>query len=158
LLLQATAGSLQSLCWASSAVGGIASAYFSGSLVQEYGSHTVFAVTAIFPLVVSASALLIDEQRVSQTPAAAATAVAGGSSSSSITNKGLVPALPSSSSSSSSSLSVRQRATQVLGESVVTQGLALWGAVKQRNILLPTVFVFLWQVGRGLNGSYGSAL
>jgi hypothetical protein len=145
LLLQATAGSLQSLCWASSAVGGIASAYFSGSLVQEYGSHAVFAVTAIFPLVVSASALLIDEQRVnSRTPAAAAAAAGGGSSSSSTANKGLLPAV---SSSSSSSLTVRQRATQVLGENVVTQGLALWGAVKQRNILLPTVFVFLWQVG-----------
>jgi hypothetical protein len=144
LLLQATAGSLQSLCWASSAVGGIASAYFSGSLVQEYGSHTVFAVTAIFPLVVSASALLIDEQRVnSSTPAAAAAAAGGGGSSSSTASKGLLPAV----SSSSSSLTVRQRATQVLGESVVTQGVALWGAVKQRNILLPTVFVFLWQVG-----------
>ncbi len=36
---QATSGSLQSLCWASSAVGGIASAYFSGSLVEEYGTR-----------------------------------------------------------------------------------------------------------------------
>jgi hypothetical protein len=142
--LQATAGSLQSLCWASSAVGGIASAYFSGSLVQDYGSHTVFAVTAIFPLIVSASALLIDEQRVSQTPAAAP---AGAGSSK--TSKGLLPAV---SSSSGSSLTVRQRATQVLGESVVAQGLALWGAVKQRNILLPTVFVFLWQVSTAEQG------
>ncbi|KAF6250954.1 BT1 family-domain-containing protein [Scenedesmus sp. NREL 46B-D3] len=137
----ATAGSLQSLCWASSAVGGIASAYFSGSLVQQYGSHTVFAVTAIFPLVVSASALLIDEQRVSRTSSAAGSS--NSSSSSSKANKGLLPAV--SSSSSGSSLTVRQRATQVLGENVVAQGLALWGAVKQRNILLPTVFVFLWQ-------------
>ena len=31
---QAVAGSLQSLCWASAAVGGITSAYFSGSFVQ----------------------------------------------------------------------------------------------------------------------------
>lgn len=34
---QATAGSLQSLCWASAAVGGIASAYFSGSFVEVGG-------------------------------------------------------------------------------------------------------------------------
>jgi hypothetical protein len=142
IILQATAGSLQSLCWASSAVGGIASAYFSGSLVQDYGSHTVFAVTAVFPLIVSASALLIDEQRISKAPAAAAAVGGAGSSSSSKASKGLLPAV----SSSSSSLTVRQRATQVLGENVVSQGLALWGAVKQRNILLPTVFVFLWQV------------
>eukprot|EP00879_Flechtneria_rotunda_P012967 GHRR01013540.1.p1 GENE.GHRR01013540.1~~GHRR01013540.1.p1 ORF type:complete len:473 (+),score=146.19 GHRR01013540.1:400-1818(+) len=132
----ATAGSLQSLCWASSAVGGIASAYFSGSLVQDYGSHTVFAVTAIFPLIVSASALLIDEQQVSSTlrhsgqglsslinPAAATTAASRGSS--------------SISSSNSWATDLRDR--------VISQGTALWGAVKQRDILLPTVFVFLWQ-------------
>ena len=34
---QDMAGSLQSLCWASSAFGAILSAYFSGSLVEEYG-------------------------------------------------------------------------------------------------------------------------
>ena len=33
---KATAGSLQSLCWASSAVGGIVSSYFSGSLVESW--------------------------------------------------------------------------------------------------------------------------
>nr|CAB3452044.1 unnamed protein product [Digitaria exilis] len=34
---QSTSGSLQSLCWGSSAFGGIVSAYFSGSLVDTYG-------------------------------------------------------------------------------------------------------------------------
>ncbi|KAH9547147.1 hypothetical protein CY35_11G019600 [Sphagnum magellanicum] len=34
---QGTSVSLQSLCWGSSAVGGIVSAYFSGSLVETYG-------------------------------------------------------------------------------------------------------------------------
>ncbi len=58
---QATAGSLQSLCWASAAVGGVASSYFSGSLVQAWGPRGVFALTAAFPLVVSAAATLIDE-------------------------------------------------------------------------------------------------
>ena len=60
--MQATAGSLQSLCWASAAVGGVASSYFSGSLVEAWGPRGVFALTAAFPLVVSAAALLIDEQ------------------------------------------------------------------------------------------------
>ena len=62
--IQELAGSLQSLCWASAAVGGIASAYFSGSLVESYGPRTVFGVTAIFPLIVSGAALLIAEQPV----------------------------------------------------------------------------------------------
>lgn len=59
---QGTAGSLQSLCWASAALGGVASAYFSGSLVQEWGPRGVFALTAAFPLVVSLAAVLIAEQ------------------------------------------------------------------------------------------------
>lgn len=34
---QSVSGSLQSLCWGSSAFGGIVSSYFSGSLVESYG-------------------------------------------------------------------------------------------------------------------------
>ena len=64
VLLQSTAGSLQSLCWASSAVGGIASAYFSGALVDAYGPRGVFGLTAVFPLMVSLSAVFISEQPV----------------------------------------------------------------------------------------------
>ncbi|CAI5483172.1 unnamed protein product [Closterium sp. Yama58-4] len=50
---QSMAGSLQSLCWGSSAVGGIVSAYWSGSLVELYGTRFVFAVTAVLPLITS---------------------------------------------------------------------------------------------------------
>lgn len=34
---QSMSGSLQSLCWGSSAIGGIVSSYFSGSMVDAYG-------------------------------------------------------------------------------------------------------------------------
>ncbi len=54
-------GSLQSLCWGTSAVGGLITAYFSGSLLQQFSSQTLFAITAIFPLIVSAVAWLIAE-------------------------------------------------------------------------------------------------
>ena len=37
------------------------------------------------------------------------------------------------------------RATQLL-KSLRPQVEALWGAINQRGILLPAVFVFLWQV------------
>uniref|UniRef100_A0A7I4BM19 Folate-biopterin transporter 1, chloroplastic n=1 Tax=Physcomitrium patens TaxID=3218 RepID=A0A7I4BM19_PHYPA len=37
---QGAAGSLQSLCWGSSATGGIVSAYFSGYLVETYGTRS----------------------------------------------------------------------------------------------------------------------
>jgi hypothetical protein len=59
--VQTVAGSLQSLCWASQAVGAIASAYFSGSLVGSWGPRGIFALTAFFPLIVSLSAILIAE-------------------------------------------------------------------------------------------------
>ena len=58
------AGQLQSICWASAAVGGLASAYFSGSLVQDYGARYVFGVTALLPLLVSGTALLVNERPV----------------------------------------------------------------------------------------------
>lgn len=111
------AGSLQSLCWASAAVGGIASSYFSGSLVQEYGTHFVFGLTAIFPLIVSASALLITEERIG-----------GGNRRDDKRRKdGLDPP------------------TLSLSKQLSTQSRALWSAFSRKDILLPTAFVFLWQ-------------
>jgi folate/biopterin transporter len=60
------AGSLQSLCWGASAVGGILTAYFSGSLLQHFSTQTVFAITAAFPLIVSTVAWLITESRMTE--------------------------------------------------------------------------------------------
>jgi len=57
----AIAGGLQSLCWGSAAVGGLVSAYFSGSLVEVVGAQQVFAITSILPVFVAAIALAIDE-------------------------------------------------------------------------------------------------
>ena len=45
-------------------MGGIASAYFSGALVEAYGPRGVFGLTALFPLMVSLSAVFISEQPV----------------------------------------------------------------------------------------------
>ncbi|XP_004496712.1 folate-biopterin transporter 1, chloroplastic isoform X1 [Cicer arietinum] len=59
---QSTSGSLQSLCWGSSAFGGIVSSYFSGSLLEAYGVRFVFGVTALLPLMTSAVAVLVKEQ------------------------------------------------------------------------------------------------
>ncbi|KAJ4822242.1 hypothetical protein Tsubulata_035664 [Turnera subulata] len=61
---QSMSGSLQSLCWGSSAFGGIVSSYFSGSLVDAYGVRFVFGITALLPLITSAVAVLVKEQRV----------------------------------------------------------------------------------------------
>ncbi|MBD2203565.1 folate/biopterin family MFS transporter [Calothrix sp. FACHB-1219] len=65
---QADAGSLQSICWGASAVGGLLTAYLSGWLLEHFSTHIVFGITAIFPLLVSAVAWLIAESPVNQDP------------------------------------------------------------------------------------------
>jgi folate/biopterin transporter len=58
------AGSLQALCWGASAVGGVLTAYFSGLLLQHFSTRDVFAFTAVFPLLVSVTAVWIAEEPV----------------------------------------------------------------------------------------------
>lgn len=57
-------GSLQSLTWGTSALGGLITAYLSGWLLQHFSNQTVFAITATFPLLISAVAWFIAEERV----------------------------------------------------------------------------------------------
>jgi folate/biopterin transporter len=63
----AKAGSLQSVTWGISALGGVITAYFSGSLLEYFSNTQVFLITACFPLLVVAIAGLIIEQPVSET-------------------------------------------------------------------------------------------
>ncbi|MDJ0702523.1 MAG: folate/biopterin family MFS transporter [Leptolyngbyaceae cyanobacterium MO_188.B28] len=62
------AGTLQSLCWGSSALGGIITAYLGGLLLEYFTTRTVFAVTATFPLLVSVVAWLIAESPIEEPP------------------------------------------------------------------------------------------
>jgi folate/biopterin transporter len=64
----ASAGALQSLSWGASSLGGLLTAYFSGSLLQQFSARTVFGITAIFPLIVALVAWLITEERNSERP------------------------------------------------------------------------------------------
>jgi len=59
-----TAGTLQSLCWGTAAVGGILTAYLGGLLLEVVSTRTVFAITATFPLLVALVAALITEAPV----------------------------------------------------------------------------------------------
>jgi folate/biopterin transporter len=62
------AGSLQSLSWGASALGGLITAYFSGYLLEHFSNRTVFAITAVFPLIVSIVAWIIAESPVIERP------------------------------------------------------------------------------------------
>ncbi len=64
---QAKAGSLQSLCWGTVAFGGLITAYLSGILLEHFTTRTVFWLTALFPLIISAVAWLIPESPVDKT-------------------------------------------------------------------------------------------
>lgn len=58
------AGGLQSLCWGSAAIGGLLSAYFSGSLLEVMKPQEIFSITAVLPFIVASIALVIDEKPV----------------------------------------------------------------------------------------------
>lgn len=58
------AGSLQALCWAASSLGGLVTAYLGGYLLEKVDTRTIFAITALFPLIVSAVAVLIAEKPI----------------------------------------------------------------------------------------------
>jgi folate/biopterin transporter len=57
----ADAGSLQSFSWAATSVGGIMAAYLGGLLLEKLGSHSVFAITATLPLLITLAAFAISE-------------------------------------------------------------------------------------------------
>ena len=96
------AGSLQSLTWGISAIGGLITAYFSGFLLEHVSTRTVFKITSLFPLIVILVAGLIAEEK-------------------------------STDQSNPSAIAIRHQVQQV------------WQAMSQKSILLPTIFVFLWQ-------------
>lgn len=64
---QGDAGTLQSLAWGTSAMGGIITAYLGGLLLEYVGTRFVFGVTATFPLIVSLVAWWIVEEPVTET-------------------------------------------------------------------------------------------
>jgi folate/biopterin transporter len=65
---QGEAGTLQSLAWGASAVGGLMTAYLGGVLLEQVSTRTVFAITATFPLIVSLVAWIIQEDPVEESP------------------------------------------------------------------------------------------
>lgn len=60
----AMAGGLQSLCWGASALGGLLSAYFSGSLLEVMSVRDVFGIAAVLPFLVALIAFVMEETRL----------------------------------------------------------------------------------------------
>jgi folate/biopterin transporter len=132
------AGGLQSLCWGSAAIGGLLSAYYSGSLLEVMRPQDIFTITAILPFIVAAIALLIDEKpthrQINPTGAGTDIDLMGTTSSTGTTTS---------------------RSTSNTGwEGMQEQINALWGAMKQPSIYKPALFLFLWQSTPTSDGAF----
>jgi folate/biopterin transporter len=97
---QSEAGSLQSLCWATTALGGLVTAYASGWLLEHLSTRSLFLMTATFPLIVCAIASFIIESKAT----------------------------------TSLNLSITQHQVTQVRDTIL-----------QPRILMPVLFVFLWQ-------------
>ncbi|MEL6471118.1 MAG: folate/biopterin family MFS transporter [Cyanobacteria bacterium J06623_4] len=64
---QGSAGTLQSLAWGASALGGLLTAYLGGLLLEHTSTQVIFAITATFPLIVCAVSWLIAEEPTTET-------------------------------------------------------------------------------------------
>jgi folate/biopterin transporter len=60
----ADTGSLQALCWATTAFGGLITAYLSGILLEHLSIQNIFLITASFPLLVMITATLLEDPKV----------------------------------------------------------------------------------------------
>jgi len=116
----ALAGGLQSLCWGSAAVGGLLSAYFSGSLLEVMKPQDIFSLTAILPFVVATIGFLIDEEPISKTKAVET------ESNGAMTTTG-------------------NDAQEDPFKDIKLQMSSLWEAIKQPEIYKPAAFIFLWR-------------
>jgi folate/biopterin transporter len=58
------AGSLQSFSWAAVSIGAISSAYFSGFILERWGTQVVFEITAALPILVAIAAFAISDRTV----------------------------------------------------------------------------------------------
>lgn len=63
---QGSVGTLQSLAWGASAVGGLITAYLGGLLLERTSNQVIFGITATFPLVVCGVSWLITEDPVTE--------------------------------------------------------------------------------------------
>ena len=116
----AIAVGLQSLCWGSAAIGGLISAYISGSLLETMSPREVFGIASFLPLAVGGMSFLIEEEPVNS----------GSDEYEEIENPfpydGVVNA-------NDPILSIQEQAS------------SLWAALRQPSIYKPILFIFLWQ-------------
>ncbi len=159
---------MQSLCWGSAAIGGLISAYFSGSLLEVIGPTDVFKITAVLPLLVASIAFFINEEPIQRNTTGSSSLPSPSSSYEDTKpgfavemqpgNSNIVPTLPISAGQSQitppqppSSSDVAETAVVDTNhevsavEGVSEQMQSLWKAIKEPAVWKPALFLFLWQ-------------
>ncbi|CAL8470505.1 g10047 [Coccomyxa elongata] len=166
---QETAGSLQSICWGSQAVGVLSSAYTSGWLIGRVGARPVLALMACFPLLMCGTAFLIKEERrrsptsprleVQRSPGSPTSAgeaelrtAAGAPSGVAEEREVLLGDFRGDYDGRGDAQAHHRAHSEGAGTAPLsnTQRLrqqlwALWQAITMPQILLPAAFIFLWQ-------------
>ena len=126
----AIAGGLQSLCWGSAAIGGLISAYFSGSLLETMSPREVFGIASFLPLAVGGMSFLIEEESFNRIGKGEAIALSESDGNAEIENPFLYDGVVNA---SDPILSIHEQTS------------SLWAALRQPNIYKPILFIFLWQ-------------
>lgn len=137
----AVAGGLQSLCWGSAAIGGLISAYFSGSLLETMSPREVFGIASVMPLAVGAMSLLIVEEPIKEK-------VQKYKSEALATDGGTDHDKPTESFANGADYddvgAMRSLHTQIS---------SIWGTLRQPNIYKPILFIFLWKASPTSEGA-----
>lgn len=138
------AGALQSLCWGASALGGLMSAYFSGSLLQVMSIRQVFAWTAILPFLVAAIAIGIPEEPVALSQALDRATIIPDTKTDTDMNTD----------TNTTTETITTTTTTTLLDGVKEQATALWTAFQQPSLWRPALFLFLWQSTPTADGAF----
>lgn len=137
------AGGLQSLCWGSAAIGGLLSAYFSGSLLEVIGPTDVFKITAVLPLLVALIALFIDEEPKTQATVPTEQKQLSIDKTNDIETATTITSVESSG-----------EVTLATPPVVSDQIQSLWSAIKVPAVWKPALFLFLWQSTPTSDGAF----
>ena len=139
----AIAGGLQSVCWGSASIGGLISAYFSGSLLETMSPRDVFGIASVLPLAVAAISFLIDEKPIAKTTTEVVLNTNG--------SNGLAPLENEQSSLNGNDITLDEDVDTM--SSVQEQISSLWGALSQPSIYKPVLFIFLWHATPSSDGA-----
>ena len=127
----------------SASIGGLISAYFSGSLLESMSPRDVFGIASVLPLAVAAISFLIDEKPIAKPTTSEVVVNINGSN-------GLAPLENEQSSLNGNDITLDEDVDTM---SSVQEQISLWGALSQPSIYKPVLFIFLWHATPSSDGA-----